>query len=580
MSPVVGRDRRGGVRRVLEHVVLRIRLAVDDRLNLAADRDHRVTEPIELAERLALRRFDHQRARDRKGNRRRVESVIHQPLGDVGLVDAAPLLQGTQVENHFVRDTAVRTRVEHRIVFLEPRLDVVGVQDGVTGGVRHAFRAEHSHVGVGNQQDARAAPWRRRERMNRPGPTGPHYRMPGQVRREMRGHANGPHAGTAAAVRDAERLVQVQVADVGADRRRTRQPDLRVHVGAVHVHLSAVVMDDGADVLNALLENPVGGRIGDHQRREPTVVLCGFRAQILDVDASLFRAGHDHHAHPGHHRARRIRAVRRGGNQHHVAVALAAIEVVRADHHQAGELSLRPGIRLQRHGREAGDLAERPFDLAEHVLIPSRLIERHERVRPRKGRPRDRQHLGGGVELHRARSERNHRRVETDVLALEASDVAHHLRLGMMRVEHRMREERGRARQSGGIVDVEALEGSVDRHVAAAAGLRKHRYDRLHVVQIRRLVDRDVDGSLVSIAEIHARTDRLVAKAGRVYPVDSQRIEERRVLLLDPDFGQLALEEPRRCAHATRDGRQTSWSVVHSVETRHVRQQRLCRADI
>ena len=48
-----------------------------------------------------------------------------------------------------------------------------------------------------------------------------------------------------------ERLVQVQVADVGADRRRARQPDLRVHVRAVHVDLAAVLVDDRADVLDA-----------------------------------------------------------------------------------------------------------------------------------------------------------------------------------------------------------------------------------------------------------------------------------------------------------------------------------------
>ena len=39
----------------------------------------------------------------------------------------------------------------------------------------------------------------------------------GQERREVRAHADRADAGTAAAVRDAERLVQVQVRDVGAE---------------------------------------------------------------------------------------------------------------------------------------------------------------------------------------------------------------------------------------------------------------------------------------------------------------------------------------------------------------------------
>jgi hypothetical protein len=41
--------------------------------------------------------------------------------------------------------------------------------------------------------------------------------MARQERREVRGHADRAHARAAAAVRDAEGLVQVQVADVGAD---------------------------------------------------------------------------------------------------------------------------------------------------------------------------------------------------------------------------------------------------------------------------------------------------------------------------------------------------------------------------
>ena len=43
------------------------------------------------------------------------------------------------------------------------------------------------------------------------------HRMAGQERRQVRGDADRAHARAAAAVRDAEGLVQVEVADVGAD---------------------------------------------------------------------------------------------------------------------------------------------------------------------------------------------------------------------------------------------------------------------------------------------------------------------------------------------------------------------------
>ena len=65
----------------------------------------------------------------------------------------------------------------------------------------------------------------------------------------MRRHTDRAHPGPAATVGNAERLVQVQVADVGADVAGTAETDLRVHVGAIHVDLAAVLVDDPADLL-------------------------------------------------------------------------------------------------------------------------------------------------------------------------------------------------------------------------------------------------------------------------------------------------------------------------------------------
>ena len=69
-----------------------------------ADRDHRVAEPVELAEVLGLGRLDHQRAGHRERHRRRVEAVVDQPLGDVVDADAGRLGDAAQVEDALVRD--------------------------------------------------------------------------------------------------------------------------------------------------------------------------------------------------------------------------------------------------------------------------------------------------------------------------------------------------------------------------------------------------------------------------------------------------------------------------------------------
>ena len=66
----------------------------------------------------------------------------------------------------------------------------------------------------------------------------------GQERRQMRGDADRAHPRAAAAVRDAERLVQVDVADVGAHVAGPAEADLRVQVGAVHVDLPALLVHD------------------------------------------------------------------------------------------------------------------------------------------------------------------------------------------------------------------------------------------------------------------------------------------------------------------------------------------------
>ncbi len=67
-------------------------------------------------------------------------------------------------------------------------------------------------------------------------------RVPGQVRREVRLRRDRADAGAAAAVRDAERLVQVEVRDVAAEVAEAREAEQRVEVRAVDVDLAAGVV--------------------------------------------------------------------------------------------------------------------------------------------------------------------------------------------------------------------------------------------------------------------------------------------------------------------------------------------------
>ena len=154
--------------------------------------------------------------------------------------------------------------------------------------------------------------------------------------------------------------------------------------------------------------------------------------------------------HAGHHRGRRVGAVRAGRDQADGARALPVGPVVGADRQQPGELALRAGVGLQRHGVVAGDLAQPRLELADQLEVAGGLLDRRERVHRRELRPGDRLHLGGGVELHRAGAERDHRPVQREVLVRELAQVAQHRGLGPVRVEHRVGEDLVVAQQLGG----------------------------------------------------------------------------------------------------------------------------------
>src|SRR5947207_9739937 len=59
----------------------------------------------------------------------------------------------------------------------------------------------------------------------------------------------------------------------------------------------------------------------------------------------------------------------------------------------------------------------------------------------RELRPRDWKHLGGSVQLHGARSERDHRSREGQIARLQAAEIPQHLGLGMVGVEYRVSEK-------------------------------------------------------------------------------------------------------------------------------------------
>ena len=282
------------------------------------------------------------------------------------------------------------------------RRHVVGVDDGHFGGFAQSVGPQHFDVSVGDRQEQRRTPRGRRDRRDALVAARGYDGMRGQERPEMLRDADRADARTAAAVGHGERLVQVEVADVGPDVAGIRQSHLRVHVGAVHVDLSARIVNGVHDLADAAFEDAVRRGISHHQAAQLRGVLLGLGLEIGHVDVAVGVACHRHDLHARHRGRRRVGAVSRGRDQHHVAVALTAALVVGADHHQSRVLACGARVGLQRAGREAGDRRQVLFQLRDELQVALGLVRRGEGVHVLEARQRQRLHERRGVELHGA----------------------------------------------------------------------------------------------------------------------------------------------------------------------------------
>ena len=200
----------------------------------------------------------------------------------------------------------------------------------------------------------------------------------GQVRREVGAHRDRAHAGAAAAVRDAEGLVQVQVRHVATELARLGVAQQRVEVRTVDVDLAAVLVHDAAQLGDRLLVGAVGRGVGDHDRGQVVGVLLALRPQVVQVDRAVVTRSDDHDPHARHHRGGGVGAVRRARDQAHVTCGVAVGAVVAADGQQARELTLRAGVGLDGDPVVAGDLGQPLLELADELAVALR--------RPRRGR--------------------------------------------------------------------------------------------------------------------------------------------------------------------------------------------------
>ena len=163
-----------------------------------------------------------------------------------------------------------------------------------------------------------------------------------------------------------------------------------------------------------------------------------------------------------------------------------------------------------------------------------------------KLRPAEGIHRGGGVQLHRAASERNHAAVEAEVAVFEFLHVAHHVSLAAVFEEQRgLHELRGAAHLGLDAAEVGAIRVANQFLVLLAHGFGDHNADFVEVFLGRGLVDADAKVLLVDDAEVHAVLFGgflHLAGANVGGHFEQQRVEEVLVELLHAELGQFATE--------------------------------------
>ena len=404
-------------------------------------------------------------------------------------------------------------------------------------------------------------------------------RMRRQEGCEVAANAHRPDTRPATAMRDAERLVQVQVADVGAESTRAGDADQRVQVRTIDVHLTAAVVHDGAQLADAFFENAVGRRVGHHDSGQPVARVGDLGTQIVEVHVSGLIACDHHHLQPRHDRAGCVGAMRAGRDQTDRSLLVSTAAMVGTDGQQPGELALTAGVGLQADGVVARDLDQHVLQLRDHRAIAHGLVVGRVGVRLRELGPRDGQHLGRGVQLHGARAQRNHRSVQRQVSVAQPSQVAQHLVFGVVSVEHLLWQHvaaAARRQAVGNLAGSVGSDGLIDIDVGGQYG--QHVANRL---QRCGLVERETHRDTVDRPQVVAQRPSVSQCRFGIGHDDLQGVEPRVVQQAGhtrtTDGGG---HDRRQAVHSFSDASQPFGAVPARVQPSDVGQQHLCSADV
>ena len=573
MVPLVGNCLILRVRSVQEDIVLRISFAALYLGDLLAYLKHNIAEAIQLGQRLRLGRFNHERTVYGEGERRRMVAVVHESLGDIGLGDT-DLVELAAVEYQLVPYPSLLAGIDDAVCIAQTSRQIVGRENSSCCSVTQAFGTHHCDVTVGDECHIGVAIERRADAV---------VILRRQAVGQSRGATNGTYARSTTAVRRCKGLMQIQVANIGSDKGRTGVAYLGIHIGAVHIDESTVLMDGLAHTADRHLKNTVGRRIRDHAAGQVVLMLLGLGAPVLDIRITVLITTY----HNGNEACLctrgRVGAMGRSRDEQHVTMGGIVTTVILTYRHQAGIFAGCTGCRLQVAGIKSGDGAQLLLQFAQEAAIAGRLIGRCKRMNTGESLHGDRYHRGSGIKLHSARPQRYHGVREGYILAVETLDVTHHFGLGMVALEY-----------LGLHIVHLAYTALVDRPATGKGlfrllGLRhragqfgKERDQVVHIIYRDGLVNREAYVAGFVVIEIESPALGRLTQLTDLFLVhqDTQGVEELGILLAEAiglehfvEISGFVVDTLGYLANAFR-------SVIYTVEAGHHRRKGLGSTDI
>ena len=183
--------------------------------------------------------------------------------------------------------------------------------------------------------------------------------------------------------------------------------------------------------------------------------------------------------------------------------------------------------------------------------------------------PGDRDHLARRVELHGARAQRDHRAVERQVLVGEAAQVAQHLGLGVVAVEHRVREERRACARGAAGTRFELVRDRGRRRANASPMPPREDAARCASTSARVVVSSsEMPSACASTrAEVDARGAARARRSPAVRaPVATVSVSKKRASsIAKPSLLEPGLQDRRQAVHAPRDALEACGPVIDGV---------------